>query len=976
MRTAIAVAMIAIATACSPEQSDRAIKATQSVSNAIAAPHYSSATALTHAESLYFAAEYDSAATIWHKALTTDSVKRDSATQAHIMMWLGMREWRLGNYDSARAIGERSLTLKLRLGRTRELSRSFNSLGLIARDEGRLADARDLFGKAIETARASNDTAGINRGAINLALVQQDLGEFNEAQKGFETARDAGRTLGDARLEGNALNNLGALLIKIGDPAGAVPVLHQAVAAYRRIDYQTGLQNSIGQLATAYDVLGDPQRAFALLDTASRMAQSQGLKQEQENNLRIFGELYQGLGDHQRALDYLSRARALSEELGLSQETGIILRAEARSHVATGRLDLARVRIEEALRIHRRGKVLFEEMTDLIALTELVPDNNRARAFIDSARLIALRINTPSARADVALADARRAVQIREWRPALATLESAERDLRNARASGTWEAAALRARAYAGLGLLDSAVISGRSAVAAAERVRSRISTGSLRTSFTSERSAIYADLVIALLRSKKETEAFEVADAARGRELLEHLAEVRRDIGKRGATDITEGERLLRQIDELTRLLNEADRVPQRERAARDEERTNALAERLTRLEAEYEALATRTTRDDRAQSRILGTGRAQLTQVAQSLAATEAIVEYMVTPDRVLAFVVRRDGLTELAIEVADRELAGRVRVARGLAAKRTSLDARDDAVFRALHSLLVAPVEKSGALRGIKRIIVIPHSTLVYLPFAALVDESGKYLSDRYAILHAPSAGALVSLRSRQKDRASSTRAVVLAPFPATLPSTVQEARDVRKSITSSRVLIGARASERALREALAEATFVHVASHGSLNRRNPLFSRIELAKPPLVNNTSSSDDGRLDLHEVFGITIGSQLVFLSGCETGLGTAWSTDFVRGEDFATLAQAFLYSGAREVIATLWRLDDEAAALFASRFYWNLKSLPPAEALAAAQRDVRSDSRFKGPYNWAGYTLTGSGDSITLRTPWWNPFN
>jgi len=184
-----------------------------------------------------------------------------------------------------------------------------------------------------------------------------------------------------------------------------------------------------------------------------------------------------------------------------------------------------------------------------------------------------------------------------------------------------------------------------------------------------------------------------------------------------------------------------------------------------------------------------------------------------------------------------------------------------------------------------------------------------------------------------------------------------------------------LIGQRATETALREALGNAQIVHVASHGVLNRRNPLFSRVELAAP-VLSKQASSDDGRLDLHELFRMKIGSQLVFLSGCETGVGTAWSTDFARGDDFATLAQAFLYSGARDVVATLWRLDDEAAATFASSFYRNLKSMPPADALAAAQGEVRRDVRFKAPFYWAAYTLSGSGDRLDLERSWWNPFN
>jgi CHAT domain-containing protein len=98
----------------------------------------------------------------------------------------------------------------------------------------------------------------------------------------------------------------------------------------------------------------------------------------------------------------------------------------------------------------------------------------------------------------------------------------------------------------------------------------------------------------------------------------------------------------------------------------------------------------------------------------------------------------------------------------------------------------------------------------------------------------------------------------------------------------------------------------------------------------------------------------------LVFLSGCETGVGAAWSTNFRRGEDYATLAQAFLYAGARSVVATLWSIEDGAAAEFANRFYDARRSRPTPEALADAQRSMIRDPRFASPYDWAAYGLTG----------------
>jgi CHAT domain-containing protein len=147
-------------------------------------------------------------------------------------------------------------------------------------------------------------------------------------------------------------------------------------------------------------------------------------------------------------------------------------------------------------------------------------------------------------------------------------------------------------------------------------------------------------------------------------------------------------------------------------------------------------------------------------------------------------------------------------------------------------------------------------------------------------------------------------------------------------------------------------------VHVASHGVLNAVNPLFSRIELA---LDRTRSSADDGRLEVHEVLELEIRSPLVFLSGCETGLGPGASRRYAPGEDYATLATAFLAAGAGQVVATLWAIPDSGAAVFAARFYANVGRSGTAEALASAQRALMAQARFKHPYYWAGYRVAGS---------------
>ena len=99
-----------------------------------------------------------------------------------------------------------------------------------------------------------------------------------------------------------------------------------------------------------------------------------------------------------------------------------------------------------------------------------------------------------------------------------------------------------------------------------------------------------------------------------------------------------------------------------------------------------------------------------------------------------------------------------------------------------------------------------------------------------------------------------------------------------------------------------------------------------------------------------------------MFLSGCETALGAGGFTPFDTGEDFTTMGQALLYAGARNVVATLWRIDDAAAAEFAIRFYEVLKSSSAADALATAQREMIADPRLRNPYLWAAYQVSGTG--------------
>jgi CHAT domain-containing protein len=197
--------------------------------------------------------------------------------------------------------------------------------------------------------------------------------------------------------------------------------------------------------------------------------------------------------------------------------------------------------------------------------------------------------------------------------------------------------------------------------------------------------------------------------------------------------------------------------------------------------------------------------------------------------------------------------------------------------------------------------------------------------------------------------------SERLVVFAPLSDSLPGTAREARAILNVRPGAEARTGSASTEAGVREALRAGSSVHIASHGSHNSQNPLFSGMIVGS---VSHARTADDGRLEVHEILGVRATSRLVFLSGCETALGSGADSAFEPGSDEGSLAQAFLIAGAQTVVATLWRVDDAESVDLATVFYRQIRlGASPAEALAIAQRNAIGLSG----YSWAAYTVSGT---------------
>jgi CHAT domain-containing protein len=186
---------------------------------------------------------------------------------------------------------------------------------------------------------------------------------------------------------------------------------------------------------------------------------------------------------------------------------------------------------------------------------------------------------------------------------------------------------------------------------------------------------------------------------------------------------------------------------------------------------------------------------------------------------------------------------------------------------------------------------------------------------------------------------------------------LPYTRTEATAIRRMVSPAPVLTAldfAASRATAISGSLRDFRIVHFATHAIVDAVHPELSGIVLS---LVDEQGGDQDGFLRLQDIYNLDLAAELVVLSACRTGLGRE-----VRGEGFLGLTRAFMYAGASRVVVSLWKIEDQATAHLMELFYRYMfrNRLEPEAALRAAQLEMSRQPRWRSPYFWAGFVLSG----------------
>ena len=144
------------------------------------------------------------------------------------------------------------------------------------------------------------------------------------------------------------------------------------------------------------------------------------------------------------------------------------------------------------------------------------------------------------------------------------------------------------------------------------------------------------------------------------------------------------------------------------------------------------------------------------------------------------------------------------------------------------------------------------------------------------------------------------------------------------------------------------------FIHIATHGFFDSSHPELSGIVLS---LYDKKGQPQNGFVQIRDIYNLDLNADMVVLSACQTGLGKE-----VKGEGVTGLSRAFMAAGARRVVASLWKVDDDATAELMARFYRHLlkEKTTPSSALRTAQLEISAEPKWKAPFYWAGFFITG----------------
>jgi CHAT domain-containing protein len=750
------------------------------------------------------------------------------------------------------------------------------------------------------------------------------FGQYDNAINTFRKSLEIAKQLGIPNLEVKLLNNLGAAYFALGQYQKAIDQHQRGLALARDIADRQGESLILGLLGNDYVALGQYQKALDFYQQYLAATKDIRDRQGEAYAMGNIGNTYAYLGQYQKAVDWLQQSLTLVRAIGDRRGEGKALENLGNAYAYLSKY-------QQAIEVYQQALVIYQQIGDrngeATALGNLgnafnaIGQHQKAIDYLQQTLEIVQTIKDRQAEgatlgnlgnAYYALKQYEKALDL--YRQHLVVVRQiGER-------KGEANANAAIAATLVNLNQTSLAIAFYKSSIGITESIRKDIqSLGKEdRQSYLQTVADRYRHLADLLLNQGRVIEALQVLDLLKVQELEDYLKNIK------GNDRTAQGVRMLEPEKGISDKL-----------LAASFENSHEINSQLS--------------------NKIQQLPKSEINRVPdylQKIPQGTVLLYPLILRDRLELILFSNNNIpVNRTVKISQKKLEKIIADYRSGLLDAGSEDVQESA--RELYNLLIKPVETELAQAKAETILYATDGKLRYVPLAALYDGK-QWLIEKYRV-----SNLIAYILSDFGQQSKAQPSILAGAFggkageqkfgQTALPATIKEVQAIANSFQNSVTLTEENFSRQAIESKFKNHNILHLATHAEFNIGSPENSFIIFG-----------NGDKIRLNEINDWKIPNvDLIVLSACQTGVGKLGD-----GVEILGFGYQVQKAGAKQAIASLWKVDDAGTQALMAAFYREFQKgdITVTEALRRAQVSLIKSSNFNHPNYWSAFFAIGNG--------------